>query len=55
VYRLKGAIAEDDGRFEEAILNYTRLLELWRDCDPALVPIRDEIEARRNALVRVSG
>ena len=55
VYRLKGAIAEDDGRFEEAILNYTRLLDLWRDCDPALVPIRDEIEARRNALVRVSG
>jgi tetratricopeptide (TPR) repeat protein len=55
VYRLKGAIAEDEGRFEEAILNYTRLLDLWRDCDPALVPIRDEIEARRNALVRVSG
>ncbi len=55
VYRLKGAIAEDDGRIEEAILNYTRLLNLWQECDPELVPIRDEIEARRNALVRVSG
>ena len=55
VYRLKGAIAEDDGRIEEAILNYTRLLELWQDCDPELLPIRDEIEARRNALVRMSG
>lgn len=55
VYRMRGAIAEDDGRVEEALLNYTRFLELWRDCDPELVPIRDEIEARRNALVRASG
>jgi tetratricopeptide (TPR) repeat protein len=55
VYRLMGLIAEDEGHLEEAILNYTRLLDLWQACDPELVPVRDEIEARRNALIRVTG
>ncbi len=55
VYRLMGQIAEDEGRSEDAILNYNRLLDLWQNCDPELGPIRDEIEARRNVLVRVSG
>mgnify|MGYP001819144375 FL=1 len=55
VYRLMGLLAEDAGRTEEAIRHYTRLLDLWRDCDPELVPIRDEIEARRNSLVRATG
>lgn len=55
VYRLLGRIAEDEGDVEKAILNYTRLLELWEYCDPELVPVRDEIAARRNALARQSG
>ena len=55
VYRLMGQIAEDEGRVEDAILNYNRLLDLWQDCDPELVPIRDEIEARRNVLIRATG
>ena len=55
VYRLKGEIAEDEGRVEEAILNYNRLLDLWQNCDPEFVPIRDEIEVRRNALLRALG
>jgi len=55
VYRLMGQIAEDDGRVEDAILNYNRLLDLWQNCDLELLPIRDEIEVRRNALVRVTG
>ena len=50
-----GQIAEDEGRIDEAIIYYTRLLDLWQDCDPELVPIRDVIQARRNALVRASG
>ena len=50
-----GQIAEDEGRVEDAILNYNRLLDLWQDCDPELVPIRDEIEARRNVLIRATG
>jgi len=55
VYRLMGQIAEDEGRSEDAILNYNRLLDLWQNCDSELVPVRDEIEARRNALVRETG
>lgn len=55
VYRMLGEIAEDEGRPRDAILNYTRLLDLWQDCDPDLVPLRDEIEARRNALVNEAG
>lgn len=55
VYRLMGQIAEDDGRVEDAILNYNRLLDLWQNCDLELLPIRDEIQVRRNALVRVTG
>jgi tetratricopeptide (TPR) repeat protein len=55
VYRHLGRIAEDAGRTDEAIAYYTRLIHLWADCDPELVPIRQEIEARRNALVRATG
>lgn len=55
VYQRMGQIAEDEGRIDEAIIYYTRLLDLWQDCDPELVPTRDVIEARRNALVRASG
>jgi tetratricopeptide (TPR) repeat protein len=55
VYRMLGAIAEADGRPRDAILNYNRLLELWRDADEELIPLRNEIEARRNELVRITG
>ncbi len=37
---------EQMGNAEKAIEFYTRLLRLWKDCDPELVPIRDE--AKRN-------
>ena len=55
VYRMLGEIAEDEGRYQDAVLNFTRLLNLWEECDPDLVPIRDGIEERRNALVREIG
>lgn len=55
VYRMLGEIAEADERPGDAIRNYTRLLQLWRDADPDLIPLREEIEARRNALVRATG
>ena len=32
------------GRREEAIARYRRLVALWRDCDPALRPLRAEAE-----------
>jgi tetratricopeptide (TPR) repeat protein len=53
VYNRLGQIAEAEGRTEEAIEYYTRLLELWHDCDPELVPIREEIRDRRDALLSV--
>jgi tetratricopeptide (TPR) repeat protein len=55
VYRLMGEIAEETGRSQDAIVHYSRLLDLWRDPDPDLVPVRDSIEVRRNALVRATG
>lgn len=55
VYRMLGEIAEAEERPRDAIRHYTRLLDLWRDVDPDLAPLRDEIEARRNALVRATG
>ena len=47
--------AEEGGRPNDAILFCNRLLDLWRDPDSDLVPVRDSIEARRNALVRATG
>jgi tetratricopeptide (TPR) repeat protein len=55
VYRMMGEIAEATGRPRDAILYYNRLLGLWRDADPDLVSLREEIAARRNALVRATG
>ena len=55
VYRRTAEIADEQGRSMQAILYYNRLLDLWRDPDPDLVPARDSIEARRNALVRETG
>ena len=50
VHQRLGAIAEAEGRAEDAIEHYSRLVDLWRDCDPALVPTRDEVARRRDAL-----
>jgi hypothetical protein len=55
VYELLGRIAEQQGRSDEAIVQYNRLLELWVGADADLVPLRDEIETRRNDLVRDQG
>jgi len=50
-YQRLGEIAERDGRIDDAITWYTRLIDTWRDCDPALVPQREGIARRRDALV----
>jgi tetratricopeptide (TPR) repeat protein len=52
VYQRLGEIAENEGRTEDAISYYSRLLELWHDCDPELIPIREVIRGRRDALAQ---
>ncbi len=54
-YQRLGEIAEPQGRVADAITYYSRLVELWRDCDPALVPKRTEIQQRRNPLLARQG
>ena len=54
-YQRLGEIAQAQGRVADAITYYSRLLELWRDCDAALVPKRNEIQRRRDALLASSG
>ena len=51
VYQRLGEIAEREGEFDEAITWYDRLLEVWKECDPELVPTREQIRRRRDALV----
>lgn len=51
VYQRLDAIAEAEGRADDAIEHYSRLVDLWHDCDPALVPTRDEIARRPDALL----
>jgi tetratricopeptide (TPR) repeat protein len=55
VYERLGEIAEAEGDVAEAALQYGRLVDLWRDCDPDLVPHREEIRKRREALLRSAG
>jgi hypothetical protein len=50
-YQRLGEIAEREGRVDDAILWYKRLIDNWRDCDPELVPQRREIEEHREALL----
>lgn len=38
-------IAEIRGERQTAIEHYTRFIELWRDCDPAVLPMRQEAES----------
>lgn len=51
LYQRLAEDAEARGRTAEAIAYYTRLVRIWQDCDPELVPRRDEI-ARRLATLR---
>ena len=44
-------MAQEDGRTEEALQYYSRLIDLWRDADPGLVVLRQEIEERVAALL----
>lgn len=46
VYQRLGRAAEEQGRTEEAIEYYARLVHLWEDCDPEVVPQREEIRDR---------
>ena len=54
-YQRLGEIAEAEGRARDAITQYNRLLELWRDGDAALAPKRNEIQRRRDALLASKG
>jgi serine/threonine protein kinase/tetratricopeptide (TPR) repeat protein len=50
-YRRLGEIAEREGRTDDAIVWYTRLIDNWRDGDPEVMRLREEIVAIREALV----
>jgi len=49
-YLRRGEIYEKLGNQEEAIEHYTRFVELWKDCDPELRPLVDDVEARLERL-----
>lgn len=55
LYERLGRLAEEGGRPDEAIAWYTRFVEMWADADSELQPARDEVAARRDALVRDRG
>jgi len=38
-------------RTADAIKYHSRLMQLWSDCDPELIPVRDEIALRLRALI----
>jgi predicted RNA polymerase sigma factor len=42
----RGELLERTGRAREAALEYERVVELWRDCDAELEPMRDEAARR---------
>ena len=45
---------EQLGETEKAIEFYARFVRMWKNCDPELVPIRDEAEAALERLLRAS-
>ena len=56
VYQRLGEIAEREARMQDAIRYYSLLIDQWRECDPELIPRREEIRARLRDLVgRSSG
>jgi len=42
------------GNSEKAIEFYTRFVRLWKDCDPELVPIREEAQRNLDRLLEQS-
>ena len=48
---LRGQLYEQRGELQQAILAYSRVVELWRDCDPELVPQREVAERALERLV----
>ncbi len=53
-YQRLGQIAEAEGRVEDALRYYGLLIDLWRDCDEDLVPLREETRERRDVLASVA-
>jgi tetratricopeptide (TPR) repeat protein len=51
VYERLGRMAEEEGRTEEALRYYSRLIDIWRDADPEIVVMRREIEERVEGLL----
>jgi len=51
VFERLGRMAEEDGRTEEALGYYSRLIDLWRDADQEIVVMRQEIEERVELLL----
>jgi hypothetical protein len=47
----RGEVAEGMGEPEAAKRHYARVTHWWRDCDPELVPLREQA---REALARLS-
>jgi len=54
VYQRLGQIAEGLNQTTEAVVWYERLLYVWKDCDPELVPILEQVRLRRDALLSTS-
>jgi tetratricopeptide (TPR) repeat protein len=50
-YERLGRIAEIQDDVEAAIYNYGKFVETWRDCDPELIPARDAVSDRLDALL----
>ncbi len=48
---LRGQLYERRGEVQPAILAYSRVVELWRDCDPELVPQREVAQRALERLV----
>jgi tetratricopeptide (TPR) repeat protein len=46
-----GELSEERGDTAQAVEYYDRLIELWRDADPELQPIVEEVRDRLVALV----
>ena len=50
-YIRRAEIYEQMGDEQKAIEYYTRLMRMWDNCDPELLPIRDAAEAELERLL----